>query len=149
MVARRTNRDEGFTLVELLVVVAIIGIVAAIAIVALGNALDKSKQKATMADMRTVSKAIELYRVDHGFLPDAAGGLPPLVAVLIPYQTSVVPVADHWNNTLLYSNDVNGNYSIECTGKDGIDGTNISTATRFNFDEDIVISNGLFSASPE
>jgi len=148
MAPRRTN-EEGFTLIELLIVVAIIGIIAAIAIVALGTALDKSKQKATMSDMRTVSKAIELYRVDHGFLPDPAGGLPPLVAVLIPYQTSVVPIQDHWNHTMVYTADSAGNYSIECLGKDGVNGTDITYATRFNFDEDMIISNGLFSASPE
>jgi general secretion pathway protein G len=143
------SREQGFTLVEVLVVVAIIGIVAAIALVALGNALEKGRQKATMADMRTVSRALELYRVDNGFLPDSSGGLPPLVAVLIPYQTSIVPTMDHWHHTYMYTSDASGSFSLESYGKDGIDGTNITIASRFNFDEDIIISNGLFTASPE
>jgi general secretion pathway protein G len=149
MVPRRRNRDEGFTLIELLIVVAIIGIIAAIAIVALGTALEKGRQKATMADIRTVATAIELYRVDNGFLPDSTGGLPPLVAVLIPYQTSVVPINDRWNHVMAYTSDAGGSFSVESYGKDGVDGTNITIATRFNFDEDIIFSNGIFSASPE
>src|SRR5262249_9659282 len=128
---------------------AIIGIIAAIAIVALGNALDKGKQKATMSDMRTIGKAIDLYRVDHGFLPDPSGGLPSLVSVLIPYQTSAVPIMDHWSHGYSYTADAAGNYSIESYGKDGVDGTNITYATRFNFDDDIILSNGLFVNSPE
>jgi general secretion pathway protein G len=149
MTPSRRKHETGFTLIEVLIVVAVIGIVAAIALVALGNALEKGRQKATMADMRTVGRAIELYRVDNGFLPDSSGGLIPLIPVLIPYQTSVVPTSDHWNHTYMYTSDSSGNFSLESYGKDGIDGANITIATRFNFDEDIVLSNGLFVASPE
>ena len=50
---------KGFTLVELLIVVAIIGIVASIAIPNLANALDKAKQKRTMSDLRSVALAVK------------------------------------------------------------------------------------------
>jgi general secretion pathway protein G len=135
--------------VEILVVVAVIGIVAAIAMVALMNALDKAKQKSTMADMRTVSRAIEAYRVDTGFVPDSSGGILPLSNVLIPYQSSVLPTSDHWDNVYGYVADANGNYTLESFGKDGIDGVDITYATRFSFDDDIIIYNGMFIASPE
>ena len=46
------RKDKGFTLIELLIVVAIIGIIAAIAIPNLLNAIDRGKQKRTMADLR-------------------------------------------------------------------------------------------------
>ncbi len=61
------NRQKGFTLIELLIVVAIIGIIAAIAIPNLLNAIDRGKQKRTMADMRSVGTAIESYAVDNNF----------------------------------------------------------------------------------
>ena len=146
----RRRHESGFTLIELLVVILIISIVASIALIALMNALDKARQRATMADMRTVSKAIEAYSVDHGQPPDDAGGAPALAAVLIPYQTSVLPMRDHWKHQLAYVSDPqSGMYSIVSYGKDGVDGADSSYALRFDFDLDIVLANGLFVSSPE
>jgi general secretion pathway protein G len=149
MNATRT-RDAGFTLIELMVVVVIVGIVSSIALVEFMNALDKSRQRATMSDMRTISKAIEAYGVDHNRVPDSTGGIVALTGVLIPYQTSIVPVHDHWRHTYNYeSTPAVGAYTIESYGKDGLDGSDITWATRWQFDLDIVLSEGLFLAAPE
>ena len=63
------RKERGFTLIELLIVVAIIGIIAAIAIPNLLNAINRGRQKRTMADMRSIATAIETYSVDYGFYP--------------------------------------------------------------------------------
>jgi general secretion pathway protein G len=143
------RRQEGFTLIELLVTLVIVGIVTSIALVALMNALDRAKQKATMADMRTISKGLEVYSVDHGHLPSDSGGIAGLQAVLIPYQSSVIPIKDAWGHPYAYSRDNLGNYTLECFGKDGVDGAAITVGTKDDFNRDIVLVNGQFASSPE
>jgi general secretion pathway protein G len=149
MKSESQRRQRGFTLIELLVVLVIIGIVASIGIVAVMNALDKAKQRATMSDMRTLSKAIEVYSVDQGFLPSAAGGVLGLQSVLIPYQSSLVPVKDAWGHLYGYTRGDTGDYTIESYGKDGVAGEDITVATKDDFTQDIVIANGQFVAAPQ
>ena len=148
--AGKAGRGEsGFTLIELLIVVAIIGILAAIAIVALQTALDKAKQRGTMADMRSLGVALEVYNLDNSRYPPDGTSMSQLRMALIPYQTTVVREKDHWLHEYHYESDGVYLYTLESFGKDGIDGAQINTATRFNFERDIVLSNGMFVASPD
>ena len=56
----------------------IIGMLAAIALTQILHALEKSKQRATMSDMRTISKSIEAYQIDLGYYP-ANGTTMPVI----------------------------------------------------------------------
>lgn len=145
---RARHAESGFTLLEVLVVAVVIGIIVSISFVSMIDALDRSKQRATMGDMRTISRAIETYNVDNSRLPSGASGIAGLNSVLVPYATSVLPNNDHWGNLYVYS-ESNGNYTIESYGKDGVDGTNISRSQALEFELDLVIYNGIFSATPE
>lgn len=139
---------RGFTLIELLIVTAIIGILAAIAIPAMDTAIQKSRQRATMADMRTLANAIHAYVVDEGHFPDGAT-MAAIKPFLVPFVTKVFPSRDAWKNTFGYSTDGQTNYTFESYGADGLPGADISFATRFDFNRDIIHSNGRFAAAPD
>lgn len=63
---------RAFTLTELLIVVAIIGVLTAIGVVNLLGAQSRSKVSRALADMRTIATALEAYRVEHNAYPNAA-----------------------------------------------------------------------------
>lgn len=64
--------DKGFTLVELLVVVAIIGLLATLAVVALGAARGKSRDVKRVTDIQGIESALALYYADSNGYPPAA-----------------------------------------------------------------------------
>ena len=64
-----TSRRHAFTLIELLIVVAIIGILAAIAVPNFLNAQIRAKVARVHAEMKTCATAMESYRLDHNYYP--------------------------------------------------------------------------------
>jgi type II secretion system protein G len=63
------KRARGFTLIELMVVVAIIGVLATIIMVGLGNARAKSRDSRRITDIKSIQLALANYYSDHGFYP--------------------------------------------------------------------------------
>src|SRR3954452_4060034 len=99
-----TRKQKGFTLIELLIVVAIIGILAAIAIPNLLTAMQRSKQKRTMADMRTIAtaweaRATDVNRYNAAGLSYPTGGVTwdELNTYLAPTYVKSLPQDDAWN----------------------------------------------------
>jgi general secretion pathway protein G len=144
-----TDGRDGFTLVELLIVVAIVGIISAVALPNLLNALDKSKQKRTMSDARTIGVAVEAYATDTAGYPQNAGSWASLKTYIDPYFIKSPPDADGWSNTWDAATTATGsNYTIASFGKDGIAGTRTGGMTT-DFICDIVFSQGRFFQWPE
>jgi len=159
----RIRRDrKGFTLIELLIVVAIIGIIVAIAIPNLLNAIQRAKQKRTMADMRNMGTATEAYAVDNNRYP-AAAGQPLPSGVTMPTTTIIgsvqnalqptyikqVPLRDGWNSWFLYATANNmQDYIVVSAAKDGATAAYVGGPTT-DFNADIVFVDGQFLQYPE
>ena len=142
------KRDsKGFTLIELLIVVAIIGIIAAIAIPNLLNAIDRGKQKRTMADVRSIGTAVESYAVDNNVYPVATTAA-TLSTLIAPTYIKVMPTADGWNNTFGVDAAA-GTYTLTSNGKDGISQGCVAGTLTTLFTQDICFSNGQFVQYPQ
>jgi type II secretion system protein G len=146
----RLNR-KGFTLIELLIVVAIIGIIAAIAIPNLLNAIQRGKQKRTMADMRAIGTAVEAYAVDNNYYPAAGSFLSAVASQLEPRYIKKLPTVDAWNGNFEYESaggTTAQEYTIASYGKDNTS-TGFTPTKTTNFNNDIVFSQGVFVEFPE
>lgn len=69
-----TSSTRGFTLLELLVVIALIGTLAAIVLSVLSGAQRDAKDKRRIADIQQIQKALELYHIDHSGYPKESEG---------------------------------------------------------------------------
>ena len=123
----RSNRRDGFTLVEMLVVITIIGLIMALVGPRVLNYLGESKVKAARIQIESFSAALDLFDLDNGRYPTSAEGLPALVqrpgnsaSWNGPYlKTGSVPT-DPWGRPYLYrSPGDHAPYEISSYGPSG------------------------------
>jgi general secretion pathway protein G len=129
-------------------IIAIIGIIAAIAIPNLLTAMQRAKQKRTMADMRTIAVSVEEFAQKNNRFPDATDveGLKAQLA-----QASLATM-DGWASVMRYGTD-GTNYWLISAGKDAQFETDdprvYGEGQTTNFDSDIVFVNGAFLRYPQ
>jgi prepilin-type N-terminal cleavage/methylation domain-containing protein len=171
MTLRAKTVEKGFTLIELLIVIAIIGLIAAMLIPNLLDALQKTKQKRTMADMRITGTAMFSWLSDQVGAAAAGasstqvtlgsyGGVKvasDLTSILVPAYLQYVPVIDGWkapydyyvNLTALTSRQV---VAIRSKGRDFQASSDSYTVTNFDptdYDQDIVWADGFMVRWPQ
>jgi len=125
------RKQAGFTLLELLVVMVIIGLLAGYVGPKYFSQIGKSEIKATRAQIDALGKAVDQYRLDVGRFPSTEEGLAALIARPAnqakwdgPYLSKNVPL-DPWGSAYLYqSPGEHGDYDLVSLGKDGRPGGN-------------------------
>jgi prepilin-type N-terminal cleavage/methylation domain-containing protein len=171
MLMKIRNRQKGFTLIELLIVVAIIGIIAALLIPNFLDALQKAKQKRTVADMRNTGTAMFSWLTDQ--LGAAAAGAAvtqvtmedydtlareDVLEVLVPQYLQSVPEKDGWKHDYVYYLKTGTSVldrtvmALFSSGRDvnvPDDAYEVGPFDPTDYDQDIVWADGFFVRWPE
>ena len=90
-----SRRAGGFTLIELMVVIMILGVLAALVVPRVMSRPDEARAIAARQDIAQVMQALKLYRLDNGRYPSTEQGLQALVT-----RPSSGPAADNWKSYL-------------------------------------------------
>ena len=123
---RRLSRELGFTLVEVMVVLVIIGLLATIVIINVMPAADRAATTKARADISALEQGIELFRIDNLRYPTTDEGLQALVS---GNYVRRLP-NDPWNRPYLYAAPGPGSspFQIATLGADGREGGDAENA---------------------
>jgi general secretion pathway protein G len=143
MMKRQAQR--GFTLIEIMVVVVILGILAAMVAPKILSRPDQAKVTVARSDIETISQALELFRLDNGFYPSTDQGLDALVKkpTITPEPRNWNPEGylkkapvDPWGNPYIYLQPGNhGKYDLYSQGADSREGGEGLDADVTNWEE--------------
>lgn len=114
---RRNSKKAGFTLVELLLVVTILGVLASIAVMNLGGTSEEARIKATQSDIATIQGAVSTYEIRTGKYPSSIDDL----AKEMDGQKGLLDASaltDKWGTKYSFKNEGGGYFEIRSAGPD-------------------------------
>jgi len=147
--AHRTT-SRGFTLVELLIVVAVIGLIVAVAVPNLLNSIQRARQSRTLADANAIGKGLSMYQQDHIDYPIAAKDTDAeAIRSYVKYYITSFNPTDGWRKPFLYTSTNGRHYTLISYGMDCAASEPYTPGPTMFFDDDLVISDGMLVQFPE
>lgn len=146
--ARFRRRYPGFTMIEMIIVVAILALLTTAALPNVLETMDRSRESRTLADMKTIADALERHAALEQRYPVAKdiAGLRPF---LEPRHLKELPLVDGWKHPYVYTVDETGStYTLRSLGKDGAVQTEATPDETPGFEVDIVLQDGVFVDRP-
>jgi type II secretory pathway pseudopilin PulG len=133
----------------LLIVVAVIGLVAAIAVPNLLNSIQRGRQARTVGDVRTISNALAMYQTDFMSYPVANSWVSfgTVRSRLLIYKGNLND-QDGWNKAYMYISDGDA-YTLVSYGMNGVADLPWTEGRTNTFESDIVVQDGALIQWPE
>jgi len=117
------SRRAGFTLIEMLLVVTIIGILATMAVLNIGGQTDVARRETTRGTIATISQAIQLYGLTHSGLPDSLEELTVSANEDVDAPLDKNALFDAWGQPIQYKKLSKVKYELRSGGPDKQVGT--------------------------
>jgi general secretion pathway protein G len=122
---RRRRAQRGFSLIEIMVVLLIIGMIASLVTVAAFRNQAAARVQVAQVEVRSLANAVQLFAMEHGAPPDA-------LAQLVPRQLSELK-KDPWGNDYGYRRE-GAAFEIRSLGPDGAQGGGDDVVRRVGYD---------------